>query len=324
MSATGTSTAAPARSTHQHPARAARTALHHAAALAGLDPAGAQLLHQGRNFVFRLRGGVIAKVHHRRRYADVQRDARAAQALLAAGIPTAAPFGDGRPITAGGLVVSFTEDLGTTEPTWGQLAEAAACLHHIPPLAGLGLPLIDKITSAARRITLLPSSVISETERARLLALLTRTADAYTSITWPAPRTVHGDLNPGNGALLASGGTALLDLETLSIGHPGFDQAAAAFARDAFGLDPSVHEDWVDNYGYDITTAAGGLPYRTISMLLGISAYLFYAELGTQGRPEVLPQARHRLDTLLANRQFPWDWAPANPVRAAAAAGTAG
>ncbi|GAA2125330.1 aminoglycoside phosphotransferase family protein [Kitasatospora saccharophila] len=318
MLAPGTSTAAPARSTHQHPVRAARTALHHATALAGLDPAGAQLLHQGGNFVFRLRGGVIAKIH-RRRYADVQRDARAAHALLAAGIPTAVPVGDGRPITAnGGLVVAFTEDLGTTEPTWGQLGEAAARLHHIPALTGLGLPRIDKTDSAARRITLLPSSVISGPDRARLLTLLTRTADAYTSITWPAPCTVHLDLNPTNAALLPAGDTALLDLETLSIGHPAFDQSAAAFARDAFGLDPSVHEDWVNGYGHDITTVAGGLPYRTIAMLLAIGAYLFYAELGTRGRPEVLPQARHRMDTLLAERQFPWDWAPASPVQTAA------
>ncbi|MFC8717952.1 phosphotransferase [Kitasatospora sp. NPDC057198] len=247
------------------------------------------------------------------------------QALIAAGIPTAAPVGDGRPITTeGGLVVSFTEDLGTEEPTWGQLGEAAARLHRLPPLTGLGLPHIDKIDSAARRITLLPSSVISETDRAQLLALLTRTADAYTRITWPAPRTVHLDLNPTNAAVLPTGRTALLDLETLSIGHPAIDQSAAAFGRDAFGLDPSIHEDWVNGYGYDITTAAGGLPYRTIAMLLGIGSYLFYAEWGTRTRPEVLPQAGYRLDTLLAERQFPWGWTPANFVKAAAPANAAG
>ncbi|RKE21935.1 hypothetical protein [Streptomyces sp. TLI_171] len=93
------------------PADTARQALTDAALDQGFDPDGAELLHDARNWVFRLpNSGVVGKVHSRStHYSDVVRQARTADALLAASFPTAAPVG--RISVAHGHLVDFTEDL---------------------------------------------------------------------------------------------------------------------------------------------------------------------------------------------------------------------
>ncbi|MGW4690990.1 phosphotransferase [Kitasatospora cineracea] len=290
------------------PVTGARAALSAAAALQGIGPDGAELLQAGLNFTFRLSGGVIAKVHGPHvEYIDALRQVRAARALLAAGIPTAAPVGRiSHPIAVHRMLVTFSEDLGPDRPSASQLGDLVARLHRIGPLTHIGLRPRDLIAEAATRLDLLSPAIITDRDRAHLHRFLTEAAAGYDKIApWPRPVTTHGDIGFRNAALTPRG-PALIDLETMTVSHPGFDQAAMAWDRDVFGADPALYAEFADAYGYDITTT-GAPQYQALTPVFGITAYLAYAEW-SRTRPEVRSEADHRLDTLLARRPLPWDW----------------
>ncbi|MFD7639571.1 phosphotransferase family protein [Kitasatospora sp. NPDC059795] len=291
-----------------------RAALAETALLQGFNPTGAQLLQEAQNWVFRLpEAGVVAKVHGRSTtHGAAKLQIRAAKALTAAGIPTAAPVGRiAYPMRARGHLVTFTKDLGDQRPTPGQLGELAARLHRTLPLTRIGLPLADRITARARRIDGLLSEAISDRDRAHLHQLLADAAHAHERIAW-STYTVHGDLNLGNAALTPEG-AVLLDLETVHLGDPAWDRACMAWARDVFGYDAAHHEDFAAAYGHDVTTADGGLKYQVLTPLFGIGAYLYYAEWAARSsRPEVQAEADRRLETLLSRRPLPWNWSPVN------------
>ncbi|MGW4694381.1 aminoglycoside phosphotransferase family protein [Kitasatospora sp. YST-16] len=304
---TSSSTPPGSTATASDPADTARQALVEAAREQGIDPANAQILQDARNWVFRLpRGGVVGKVHSRAaHYADVARQARTATALLAAGLPTAAPVG--RIAMARGHLVSFTEDLGPHQPGERQFGELLARLHRLPP-TGFDVAPVDKVARAFDRLARLRPTAISDADRDRLHRLLEDAADAYRQAAWPKPCLTHGDITLANSALTGRG-AALLDLETLGVGHPCFDQAAPRFAVDAFGKDPAAYEAWAAGYGYDLA-AADPRRYELLVPFLGAASCLFYLDWADRSRPEARPEAELRLATLLERRPFPWGWAP--------------
>ncbi|WP_030458415.1 aminoglycoside phosphotransferase family protein [Kitasatospora sp. NRRL B-11411] len=290
-------------------ADSSRAALVAAAELQGLDPSGAELIYDALNRVYRLPdAGAVGKVHLRGTLADAQRRVRAACALLAAGIPTAAPVGClDEPVVVDGTVVSFTEDLGRRQPSPGQFGELLARLHRIPPLTGIGLPHMDKIARAAARIGRLGPEALTDRQRLLLRRRLAQAADTYGRVNWSRPCTVHGDVGKNNFLLTKDRGTALIDLESMSIGHPETDQAAPAWAVGAFGLDPSYYQQFAQGYGYDITTVDGGKPFAALVPIFGIMSCLSYLEV-SRTRPDVRPEAELRLETILSGTPQPWNW----------------
>ncbi|MFJ5879907.1 phosphotransferase [Kitasatospora cineracea] len=309
MPTTRPAPAKPARTvTAADPVAGARAALSAAAALQGIDPDGAELLQTGLNFTFRLPSGVIAKVHGPHvEYIDALRQVRAARALLAAGIPTAAPVGRiSHPIAVHRMLVTFSEDLGPERPSAGQLGDLVARLHRIEPLTHIGLRPRDLVAEAATRLDLLPPTTITDRDRAHLHRFLTEAAAGYDQVApWPRPVTTHGDIGFRNAALTPRG-PALIDLETMTVSHPGFDQAALAWDCDVFGADPALYAEFADAYGYDITTT-GAPMYEAMTPIFGITAFLAYAEW-SRTQPEARLEADHRLRTLLSRRPLPWDW----------------
>ncbi|MFF2819440.1 phosphotransferase [Kitasatospora cineracea] len=250
---------------------------------------------------------MIAKVHGPHvEYIDALRQIRTARALLAAGIPTAGPVGRiSHPIAARRLLVTFTEDLGTQHPSPSQLGDLVARLHRTAPLTRIGLPARDLVAEAATRLDLLPPAAITDRDRAHLHRFLAEAAAGYDRIEWPRAVTTHGDIGFRNAALTPYG-PALIDLETVTVSHPGFDQAAMAWDRDVFGADPAVYAEFSGAYGYDITTS-GAPMYEAMTPIFGITAYLAYAEW-SRTQPEARFEAEHRRHTLLARRPLPWDW----------------
>ncbi|MFJ4676953.1 phosphotransferase family protein [Kitasatospora sp. NPDC088783] len=304
---------ATSRAPHPDPAGTARQALADAALDQGLDPTGAELLHDARNWTFRLpNSGAVGKVHNRATsHTEVLRQARTADALLAANFPTAAPLG--RISEARGHLVSFTEDLGSKRPSEAQHGALIRRLHLLRP-TGFDATPVDWVARAFTRLSRLRPTAISDTGRAGLHRFLTAAADAYRQARWPELCLTHNDITLTNSVLTDNRGPALLDLETLGLGNPGFDQAASAFARDAFGKDPVLHKEWVDGYGYDIAEADPGR-YELLVPVVGASSCLFYLDWADRTRPEARPEAELRLETLLEGRSFPWGWVPLNMAK---------
>ncbi|MFJ4679210.1 phosphotransferase family protein [Kitasatospora sp. NPDC088783] len=304
----------------QHPAAQARAALAAAAARQGFNAGGAHLLQEGLNWVYRLpAAGVIGKVHGRASYDQADRQLRAARALLAAGILTAAPAGPvPHPIIAGQAVVTFTEDLGTDRATSCHLGELLARLHRLPSLPGVELPAADRSGHLAARIDALAPQAVTDRQRAQLRECLERAAAEYARTDWPAPCVVHGDVSPSN-TVLTPRGAALIDLESLAVGNPCTDQAMPAWATGAFDLPTAYNRRFVAGYGYDIASAAPHR-YRALVPLLSLGPLLTYLELSVS-RPDVRSEAERRLETILDGRPQPWGWKIPALVTAPAAGG---
>ncbi|QKW20557.1 hypothetical protein HUT16_17110 [Kitasatospora sp. NA04385] len=300
------------------PADTARQALTDAALDQGFDPDGAELLHNARNWVFRLpNSGLVGKVHSRStHYSDVARQARTADALLAADFPTAAPVG--RISVVRGHLVDFTKDLGPDHPSQRQHGALLRRLHLLPRPARLDIVRVDKVARAYARLDRLRPSAVSDTGRVGLRRFLTTAADSYHQARRSELCLTHGDITVTNAALPEDGDAALLDLETFGLGDPAWDQAASAFARAVFGKDPQEHEEWVGGYGYDIAEADPGM-YELLVPIMGVNSALFYLDWADRIRPEARHEAEHRLDTLLTGRPLPWDWAPVHLVKPSAA-----
>ncbi|MFJ1936777.1 phosphotransferase family protein [Kitasatospora sp. NPDC088160] len=104
---------------------------------------------------------------------------------------------------------------------------------------------------------------------------------------------IHGDAGPGNTMSTATG-PHLIDLERLSIGHPEWDLATAAWHRDAFGAHPDDYTAFHQVYGSDVTTWPG---YRLIRDVRSLCATLF-ALRHAPASPEAQAEANHRLACL--------------------------
>ncbi|GLW58551.1 hypothetical protein [Kitasatospora phosalacinea] len=313
MPSTTSTGEAPARPVQApDPLDTVRRALAETARLQGLDAQDAELIYDAGSWVFRLPGGVVGKVHNRAtHYAALAAQVRAATALQAAGIQTAAPIG--RIGTAAGHLVTFAEDLGPDEPGEGEYGELLARLHALRPAPELTANPKDKITRTLGRLRGLRPTAISEADRTRLRRLFEAAVDAYHQTAWPEPCLTHGDVTLSNAARTPAG-AALLDLETLGPGNLAFDQATPAFARDAFSKDPDQYDAWTAGYGYDIAAQAPGR-YELLVPIMGINSCAFYLNLADRSRPDARPQADHRLDTLLSHRPLPWDWTPGAVTR---------
>nr|BEK71404.1 hypothetical protein KPHV_86310 [Kitasatospora purpeofusca] len=299
----------PPRTATAVPPDATHLALVEAAATQGFDATDAVLLWEGRNCVYRLpRDRAIGKVHGTATsYADADRQLRAAEALIEAGFPTAAPAGRvAHPIRAGNRLITFTRDLGrVTGATPRHLGQLMARLHRLPPLTGIGLPTMDLAGRAERRITALPPTAVTDNEREHLREFLGQAAADYERTDWPQPRTVYGDATPAN-TVVTPREALLVDLESLTIGNPCVDQATPAWSVGAFNLNPVYNQAFVAGYGYDIASVASHR-YRALVPFFGLSSALFYLELSAS-RPDVRPEARRRLHTILERRPMPWGW----------------
>lgn len=289
-------------------------ALREACLRAGFDAAHPQLIRALDNGIWRLPGGIVARVHQPGTTTTARTELLGSYWLYGNGIPVPLPRRP-EPVLADGRPVTFWTDLGPGAPANpGDAARMLRALHQLPPPSDFSLPTHDPFARFAEQTSLAHTT---RQEKDWLTGHTARLHQQWAALDWPTPRCViHGDAGPGN-TMATAAGVFLIDWERLSIGPREWDQATAAWHRDVFGANPDDYTAFAHVYGNDITTWPGYPVIRDIRSLCTTLFALRHAAASPEGRAE----ADHRLACLhgaagpapkpwSARR---WQWDP--PVR---------
>ncbi|MFB7836051.1 phosphotransferase family protein [Streptomyces sp. NPDC056056] len=266
-------------------------ALREACLRTGFDAAEAQLIRALDNGIWRLPGGVVARVHQPGTTGSARTEIRGAYWLYGNGVPVPLPRRP-EPVVAAGRPVTFWTDLGPAGPANpADVARMLHTLHRLPAPTDFPLPSHDPFARFPAQIA---SAHATPEEKAWLTAHASRLREKWLVLNWPTQSCViHGDAGPGN-TMATAAGTFLIDWERLSIGHREWDQATAAWHRDMFGSSPDDYTAFACVYGHDVTTWNG---YQVIRDIRSLCATLFALRHATISQP-VRSEAGHRLACL--------------------------
>jgi len=280
-----------------------------ACARAALPSAGAEPIRLGENAIFRLPGGIVARIARAGQQVAAQREIAVSRWLNAAGVSAVAAWGDlEQPIEVKGRSVTFWEELPPHSS--GSLPQVAAVLrqlHALPAPAGIDLGALDPFVRLRERID--QAVTLTEGDRAWLadrLAALERDWDALS----PSMPTcvVHGDAWTGNVVATSDGRVILLDLERCSAGPPEWDLVSTAVKYVTFGqVTRAEYQRFCDSYGQDVTSWSGFPVIRDIREL----RMTCYAAQQAAEHPQLASEASLRVACLQGRRgPRPWPWTP--------------
>ena len=281
-----------------------------ACAQAGLPAAGAEPIRLGENAIFRLPGGVVARIARTGQQAAARREIAVSRWLNAAGVAAVAAWGDvEQPVEVSGRSVTFWDELPPHAP--GSLPQVAAVLrqlHALPVPDGVPLGALDPFVRLHERIE--QAATLARGDRAwlagRLAALRQQWAALSTSMT---ACVVHGDAWTGNVVATGDGRVILLDLERCSVGPPEWDLVSTAVKYLTFGqASPDGYRQFCDAYGQDVTSWHGFPVLRDIRELR-VTCYV--AQQAAE-HSRLAGEASLRVACLQGQRgPRPWPWTPA-------------
>ncbi|WP_431910834.1 phosphotransferase family protein [Amycolatopsis thermoflava] len=286
-----------------------RAVLGQAAHLAGLDASGATLIRLGENDLWRLPGGVVARIARAGQDAAAAKEVAVAHWLEDCGVDAVRVIRDiNQPVHADGRPVTFWHELPPHEQ--GTVADVAAALrqvHKLEPPTGFTLPELAPFVRLAERID--RATTLTGTDRAWLAQHLAALQDRYADL--PAglpPGVVHGDAWRGNIARTANGRVVLLDFERTAIGPPEWDLVSTGVSRVTTAWLPEA--EWTaycSAYGHDVTTWPG---FEVLRDIRELRMTLMACQLAVEN-PRYQEQAAHRLACIRGDRgPRPWaGWA---------------
>ncbi|WP_458688769.1 phosphotransferase [Nocardia tengchongensis] len=230
-----------------------------ACALAGVRSDGAVVLNRSENVIYKLPGGIVARVARAGQQAAALREVEVARWLESAGMPAVRVTPDiEQPIVVDERAVTFWVELplhrhGT--PT--EVAGALRKLHSLAPPMDLDLGTLDPFVRLDKRIE--GATTISADDRAWMGEHLAELKERWTQLPTGLPWcVVHGDAWVGNVVATDVGEIILLDLERTSIGPPEWDTVHTAIKFKTLGqISAEEYQSFCDVYGHDVTTWAG-------------------------------------------------------------------
>ncbi|MFK0194027.1 phosphotransferase enzyme family protein [Kitasatospora sp. NPDC090308] len=276
-----------------------------ACAAAGRPSTGARLIRAGENTLWRLPGGVVARIGRPGQLAVAAKELAVADWLHRHRVPAVRPLGHpAAPLAVHGRPVTFWHELPPHRPgTPVELATALRRLHRLPPPpAGLGA--LDPFVRLPERIA---AAALDEPGRRRLRSHLAELRTAWSELALPArpPHLVHGDAWSGNLAVTATA-AHLLDFERTALGPAEWDLTTTAVGRHTFGtVPPGTYDAFCAAYGADVTEWPGYPVLRDIREL----RLTCYAWQQAGADPRHRAEARHRLACLFGEHgPRPWGW----------------
>jgi Phosphotransferase enzyme family len=219
----------------------------------GLDPAGARLLRNVNNAVFRLsRDPVVVRLVTLPSYvprADVV--VAAATAFAEHDVPAIRLLpGIAQPVRAGGYVATIWQAVSPSgsRPGGADLAGLLRAVHAVPVYRAL--PDWDPLTDFDNRVR--HTTMMACADRDFLLHRSAELAAAVAELNFALPATVlHGDAHLGN-VIPGPGGPVLCDFDSCAIGPPEWDLTPISVSAVRFRRPPTHQRDFIKAYGFDV------------------------------------------------------------------------
>ncbi|GAA5071863.1 aminoglycoside phosphotransferase (APT) family kinase protein [Thermocatellispora tengchongensis] len=286
-----------------------RAVLDEAGRRAGLDVAGAELVRLGENALYRLPGGIIARITRAGQAAAAAREVAVARWLEASQVPAVRVWsGVEQPVAVDGRAVTWWRELPPHRPgTAYQVATALRRLHDLPPPAGIDIGRLDPFVRLTERID--RAVTLDEADRRWMRRHLEELEARYLELPPGLPEcVVHGDAWIGNVVSTADGEVVLLDLERCSIGPPEWDLVSTAVkALTIAGITREDYEVFVQAYGHDVTAWAG---FTTMRDIREFRMTCMAAQVAAEN-PARQDEVVLRLACLRGERgPRPWPWQP--------------
>jgi aminoglycoside phosphotransferase (APT) family kinase protein len=276
---------------------------------AGLDPAGAELMRLGENAVYRLTGGIVARVSRVGQLVAASREVAVAHWLEANHVPAVRAWPEvDQPIEVDGRAVTWWRELPPHQPgTALMVATALRRLHDLPPPTEFDIGRLDPFVRLAERID--HAVTLNRRDREWMRAHLDELKARYAELPVGLPKSVvHGDAWIGNVASMDDGEVVLLDLERCSIGPPEWDLTSTAVkAFTLAGITTDDYGDFVRVYGHDVTSWPG---FETLRDIREFRMTCMAAQIAAEnlGRHD---EVALRLACLRGEHgSRPWSWTP--------------
>ncbi|MGW4400401.1 phosphotransferase family protein [Amycolatopsis nivea] len=274
-----------------------------AARRAGLNPAGAVLIRDGSNLMYRLAGGCVARIGAVGTEKAAEFQIEAARWLAGGGINAVAVLDDvAQPVVIHDRPVTWWRELPAHRPaSTGELGGILRSLHRLEPPVRPALRIFDPFAGAADRIA--AAQQLPDDDRSWLAHQVSVLREQLQQErTLRSPTVIHGDAWQNNVAVLAGGEPVLLDLEHVSLGDRDWDliPLAADFAR----VSRSDYRSFVTAYGRDVTTAAS---FRTFADIQGLWWATFVLAKGATS-VDAAREASRRITCLRGEISRPWTW----------------
>ncbi|SDU67274.1 phosphotransferase [Amycolatopsis keratiniphila] len=268
---------------------------------------GAELLRDGNNVMYYLRGGIVARIGAPGSRDTALREVAVSRWLETAGIPATQAIADlPQNVLVDDRPITWWKLLPPHRPaTPKDLGGALRRLHHLDAPKNLHLPEHDPFSGIRDRVR--QATWMSDDDQAWLLAHENTLTDAYDSVSTPLDRgVIHGDAWQGNVAVLDDDTTVLLDLEAVSHGYRAWDLIQIAVdVTDFERISPETYCEFVASYGgYDLTTSSDFRTFADIQVL----RWLAFALSKAADDPAAMRECRHRLSCVRGDIPRPWKW----------------
>ncbi|WP_330228142.1 aminoglycoside phosphotransferase family protein [Nocardia sp. NBC_00508] len=278
-----------------------------AATASGLELAGAELIRDGSHAIYRLAGGIVARIGAPSSLEAAIREVRIAQWLNDSGIPAVEPMAFlPQTVVVHDRPVTWWHRIPDHRPaTPEELGSMLRNLHALSPPPELELPTYDPFTGLCNRLAL--SSTLDEDDREWLLHHHNELRTRYDTLPKPDPLTViHGDAWQGNLVVPSSGVPRVLDLDKVSLGLREWDLIQLAVDYTDFNrIFEDDYRSFVSAYGgYDVTS----WPHFRLLADIQELRWLGFAVARAEDSRAAAQHAKHRIECLRGQVPRPWTW----------------
>ncbi|OZM82042.1 hypothetical protein CFP66_12210 [Pseudonocardia sp. MH-G8] len=254
--------------------------------------------------MFRLPGGVIARVAPAGRAVVAEREVRVARWLAAQGLAVTTPLHDvPQPTLLGQRPITWWVALPPHRPgTTGELGSVLRDVHALPP-PPFALPRHDPFRGISTRIH--ETRALPDDDRSWLSRHLAQLRQEFAQqAPFRPPRLMHGDAWQGNLAVIDDSPPILLDFENVSLGDAAWDLVQIAVDHTDFArISRDEYTNFVDAYGDDVLT----WPAYPLATAIQELRWVAFA-LSKADDPPALPEIRHRVACIRGTVPKPWTW----------------
>lgn len=272
----------------------------------GLSDEEAQPIRIAGNAIWRLPGGIVARISRPNGQETAERELAVARWLTGHGVRTVRPAVVDHPVLVDGQPVTFWDELPPHRP--GAAADVARLLkqmHQLSLPASLSLPPLEPLTKPTCRIA--NAGILTTDDRRWLQDHARRlTADFAGLPAGLPPCALHGDAWDGNVAVDTDGTAYLLDLENTCYGPPEWDLVSTAVKHlTTATVTAAAYEDFCSTYGTDVTSWSG---YPALAGIRELCMVAFALQIADE-HPHARMEAQHRVDCLRGRKgPRPWTW----------------